>query len=96
VKAAGLCFPYANLALKRFGDKAIVVHGRVRHRGRLIHHAWVEHGGRVYDYQNAELRNRSFPIATYYRAVRPRDVRRYTPEQACINLLRQGHHGPWR
>jgi hypothetical protein len=94
-EATGLCYPYANLALRRFGDKAVVVHGRVRHLDRMIPHAWIEHGGRVYDYQNAELRNTSFSVAEYYRRMGARNVKRYTPEQACINAVRQGHHGPW-
>lgn len=95
----GLCFPYANLALKRFGDDATVVHARVLHGRRgnrnRIHHAWIEHQGRVYDYQNAELRNTSIPVDTFYKISRPRNVQRYSPEEALIMSCRIGKHGPW-
>jgi 3'-phosphoadenosine 5'-phosphosulfate sulfotransferase (PAPS reductase)/FAD synthetase len=91
----GLCFPYAQLALRRFGDAATVVHARVLHEGRRIDHAWIEHNGRVYDYQNAELRNVSIPVKQFYAAVKPENIQRYTPEQALVMAARTGKHGPW-
>jgi len=94
----GLCFPYANLALRRFGDDATVVHARIfdtARPGRRIDHAWIEHKGRIYDYQHAELRNMAIPAAEFYKVARPTRVRRYTPEQALVTSCRVGKHGPW-
>jgi len=92
----GLCFPYANTALRLFGDAAVVVHARVRLAdGRRVWHAWIEHEGRVYDWQTTERRGKTVPIETYYAVVKPRAITKYTPAEACINAVRRRHHGPW-
>jgi hypothetical protein len=95
---SGLCFPYANLALRRFGDDAVVVHAKVlatTHGKRRIDHAWIEHAGHVYDYQNAEILGITVPVSTFYQVARPTQVKRYAPDEALIMSCRTSHHGPW-
>lgn len=83
--------------MRQFGDDAEVIHARIRlHDGRRVAHAWIEHKGRVYDWQNTEQRGETIPIKTYYAVTRPTSIKRYTPEEALINCARQGTPGPWK
>lgn len=96
VAPTGLCFPYARTAMRQFGDDAEVVHARINMpNGRRGAHAWIEHKGRVYDWQNTEQRGETIPIKTFYAVTRPTAVKRYTPEEVLINCTRQGNSGPW-
>lgn len=87
----GLCFPYVTSMLSVLPQGAKVVHGEIAlPGGKVIDHAWVEHGGKVYDQQGTIT-----PRQEFYRAFDPRPRATYTPPEALSHFRRTGHHGPW-
>lgn len=85
----------------------LVVHGNVR--GLSGPHAWVERkDGRVFDWQTAEgvwetlgrqpdpsYSQKGWPQREFYAEFKPTKMRKYREEDAMINGIRAGHHGPW-
>ena len=92
----GECFGYAyQFATRRGGT---LKHGTVTHPwdGTEFPHAWVEKGGKIYDWQTAEVRKTEPMLsADFYKHWKPRDVRSYTTDEARIQVLRAKHYGPW-
>jgi len=93
----GDCFGYANTEAKNHPGST-VCHGIVHHpwSGKKIRHAWVEDGEQIHDWQSSHGMRNKLDKATFYSTWKPTQVKRYTPEQAAINMLRHGHHGPWK
>ena len=88
----GECFRNATMFVDATDDEVRVVHGMVTNaEGSRFDHAWVEKHGKVIDpTTGTEMRK-----ARYYRLMDVRPLARYTAEQAMINCIRSGHHGPW-
>jgi hypothetical protein len=100
--AAGLCFEYAYHYVKDHGG--ILVHAKVLTpwppgNKRRYWHAWVEKGGRIYDWQHAEGHHiSSTNIKDHYRIWKPTNIRRYTAKQAFAKIVSGKHNlhlGPW-
>lgn len=93
--AIGQCFPWA---LKFAEDGDVIKHGEVRDPwdGHYFAHAWVQRGGKVYDWQTVVARQVA-PITQreWYELWKPRNMVKYTQEQALILSLRTGNSGPW-
>lgn len=104
--ATGLCFPFAMDTANEFATKdnwndvhagPKVVHGKITTSllKTPIDHAWVEHEGRAYDYQNNPRKPEGTPIADFVRAYNPKRMTAYSAEAAMINGVRAGNYGPW-
>lgn len=89
----GTCYPDAVKIARRLGDPAVVVHGVVWQpaKRRWIHHAWVEHSGKIYD----TVFPAGIAAAKYRKLLKPKLTKRYSVEQALIQMLRNQHWGPW-
>jgi len=77
-QASGECFPWA-YANARGGQ---LVHATVKHpiNGRRYPHAWVERGGRVYDWQSSVGLGpgpKGWSREAFYTAYRPTKIARY-------------------
>jgi hypothetical protein len=101
----GECFSYANgfvteknIPMEEW-DEVIIVHGLAHNRWpdpgerEWYEHAWVEYKGHAYDWQTSW--REPLTIEGFYDFYEPKDIRRYTVEEAAIQGLRSGHHGPW-
>lgn len=99
--ATGDCFEVAaNLALAFDSENVRLCHGWVTGQGPLdgvrFEHGWVELGdGVVIDVSNG--REWAGPKWVYYHAgqISEAEVRRYTPTEARVHMLRTSHYGPW-
>ena len=104
----GMCFRYTTQG-KYPGNSAndVVVHGNVR--GLSGPHAWVERkDGRVFDWQtegvwdqigrqpDPSYSKKGWPKREFYAELKPTKMKKYREEDAMINGIRAGHHGPWR
>ncbi len=106
----GQCFRYAVMWDGKGPGSSpddIVVHGNVR--GLVGPHAWVERkDGRVFDWQTVEgvwdtlgrqpdpsYTKRGWPKREFYAEFKPRNMKKYTAEDALINGIRNRHYGPW-
>jgi len=104
--ACGECFPFANnLAREMVSDGIIpesqikVCHGTIiepfaRDLNRHVH-AWVETKDRCHDWQLRVAGKGSMTKGEYYDLFKPQDVKRYSPEESMILMVRNRHHGPW-
>jgi hypothetical protein len=101
---AGECFSYANQLAMKLGNApdTFVVHATVKPgwHHRAYAHAWVETRDRVFDWQAATFPSHKYhktgwPKQLFYDEFQPRDVKRYTPEDAIVLMLRHHHQGPW-
>ena len=94
--ACGECFMYAYQFVTKKGG--VLKHGMVTHPwdANDFWHAWVEKGGKVHDWQTAEVR-KTDPVAIerFYAWWKPRDVKSYTADEARKQLARNKHYGPW-
>lgn len=104
VVPVGECFSYANkLAMKLTDDpEARVVHATVQPswHPRRYAHAWVETKDRVFDWQAAAFPRHNYhrtgwPRQLFYDEFKPKDVKKYRPEEAVALMVRHHHHGPW-
>ena len=100
----GDCFEWAYKFIKETDDEdgAILVHANVRHpfpgpeERETFEHAWVEMGGKVYDWQNMMVRGKgSVLIDEFYETWKPFEIVKYTKEEAIINLIKNRNYGPW-
>lgn len=107
-EATGDCYTAAgrfvtDAAFAGQADGYTLVHGVVGGQGplegRRIDHAWVEVDDgpvvMVVDVSNGG--SLVLPRDLYYRLGRviPEECRRYTPEEATIEMVRSKHWGPW-
>lgn len=93
----GECFPFAYREVRKH-PKAILVHATVVHPwdSHEFPHAWVERGGKAYDWQMTHVRHQALmPIADYYEMWKPKDVQRFTQDEATLAAARNRHYGPW-
>ena len=99
----GDCFRFATMTANKmfcndqFPDEEIaVVHGTVHPKWhpRPYLHAWIEAGGRCFDWQMNSTVG-SLPKEEFYTEYRPDKMKRYTRQQAVQNMIKTGHHGPW-
>ncbi len=49
----------------------------------------------VVGYGGPNFARRGYPIPIFYELYRPMKVKRYTPTEAMVNMVRTGHKGPW-
>lgn len=72
-----------------------LVHGNLRHLRQDVtfNHAWVEEADFVLEISNGQ--NIVLPREAYYQAQGVTTVRKYTPEEALVLMIRHGHWGPW-
>lgn len=99
IAQTGTCFRDAALRVR---DTAkTLVHGEVQHplSGNKMWHAWVEDGQMAEDCTLGPVKEGDLcfivPISKYYEIFQPSNVRKYSDEQAMVNLLRAKHWGPW-
>jgi len=94
--ACGDCF--------RFAFQFVTSKGGTLKQGTVTHpwdknsfpHAWVEKGGKVYDWQTIELRKaKPLSIADFEKTWQPEDVKSYTADEARVAVLKNKHYGPW-
>lgn len=93
--ACGQCFSYAYARAQKGGK---IVHARVVDpwSKKLYDHAWVEQGGRVYDWQTSQgLGKGPRRKAEFYALYKPTDIRTFDLTSARVNALRHKHYGPW-
>ena len=99
----GLCYEWAYRDVQDHGG--VLVQGTVTEPlssppSKYLH-AWVERGGKVYDWQTmvqgqgGKFRGRGFPRKIFYELFQPERMKRYDDEQAMIALVRHRHYGPW-
>ena len=93
----GLCFQYAYQFWRKNGG--VIVHGTVHDPwdGHPFAHGWVEKGGKVYDWQNMEMRKVGpKPIAEFYDVWKPVRMTRFEDsEEILLSFARSRHYGPW-
>jgi hypothetical protein len=92
----GMCFQYAYQYMRKNGGTVVhsTVHDPWDHHA--FEHAWVEKDGMVYDWQNMVLRDTGpQPEKKFYEMWKPKNIRKFTDEEAMISLARNGHYGPW-
>ena len=113
--ACGDCYRWAY----KYQDKhpgAVLVHGTAAHRegtkvaGRRFDHAWIEHKGKVLDWQVMkskhagmdEYRGNGYPPEVFKKEFRPREERRYRNHGEAMAGITAGvrahgrmHFGPW-
>ncbi len=93
--ACGECFSYAYARVREGGT---LVHAVVADpwSGKRYDHAWVEDGGRVYDWQTSQgLGKGPRRIKEFKKLYRPENERRFDATEAQINVLKYRHYGPW-
>lgn len=94
----GECFEWAYVTVPEQGRlvHAIVAHPWTKKR---FAHAWLEVGGRVYDWQSVVQGlgpgKRGWTRKAFYEAYRPRALRSYTFTEARRQAVRHRHSGPW-
>lgn len=100
----GVCFQYAqHLAMKQrlpaFEDRSAfqVVHGKVYvHALRdWYDHAWVETGGRAFDWQTRKTHPEGIPVAEFRADRLASDMTAWSAHGAMSNFTRIRKHGPW-
>lgn len=93
----GDCFRWANMNILDYPKSAKVVHARVHPswNPREYWHAWIESGGRVFDWQSQDSRPDGIPKSEFYAEFTPKNVKRYTSTQAIQAMVANKHHGPW-
>lgn len=91
----GDCYEIAgNYALENFKDGLILCHGTVWHPVSGVHgHAWVEQGDVCIDLANGL--DVKMDKQKYYAIGKITDVKRYTPKQAAMLMLKTKTYGPW-
>lgn len=100
--AKGECFSWA---FKRLLDHhvkgehdAVLVHASVKHpwTGKRYEHAWVEHKGKVYDWQSTAMGlGKQHTVASFKAGYEPKQIKRYNGKQAVRASARAKHYGPW-
>ena len=92
----GECFSYATHEANQNGG--VVVHAVVTEplarEPKSYAHAWVERDGLVFDNMGA-IMGRRLSIEDFHHLFKPKKVQRYSAEDAFLNAIRIGHHGPW-
>lgn len=90
----GDCYAYA---YKRVQKGGTLFQGTVTHPWDKndILHAWVEDGGKVYDYQTQVMGRKPMKVADYYKTWLPKAVKEYTADEAKVQVLKHKHYGPW-
>jgi hypothetical protein len=98
ISEKGDCYRYAVTRAKELDvNNAKVVHGTATHpeTGEVMHHAWAEHGGNVYDWQNKDSHPNGVPVKKYYKKMKAQVHNKYDTTEATINMLKHRHWGPW-
>lgn len=91
----GDCFGYACTHAQKIGGE--VVHGEVTHPWdkTKFKHAWVEHEGKVYDWQTEHLKRPQLSVEQFHAQWKPASTRRYTSADAMKRATKSKHFGPW-
>lgn len=92
---AGRCFQLALQHLKDHPEHhGMLVHGTAKlEGGKRVQHAWVQEDPAIGSYEPEN--DRHFSQREFERTFSPVSERAYTPEQAMVNMVQQGHYGPW-
>lgn len=99
-QAEGFCFPYTyQWALDHLDvEQPVIVHGQVSNPeapDRFFWHAWIEWEGRVLDWQTEQAGVKPMRYFKWYALHKPKNTKRYTPEDVVRNCVGKKHHGPW-
>ena len=88
--------------LGKYKDKVVLVHGVVLNSldYEPMGHAWVEVGSKVYDYSNGKKATQQKLFYYNHGAIdglmkKGYKQFRYKGEEIALNILKQGHWGPW-
>ncbi len=98
-KAKGDCYEvhakFITLELEPGEEKGwLLCHGTIINGfGQTIGHCWLEHDGRAYDFSNGN--SFEFGADEYRQITQARDVQTYEANDVSVNIVRQGHYGPW-
>lgn len=95
----GDCYQANGGKILEMKESAILCHGIARLQVlpyKLFGHAWIEDGNTVYDYSND--RKIKIDKSLYYALgqIQNKDIKRYTAEEAAINMISKRHWGPWK
>jgi hypothetical protein len=98
----GLCYQWAYDQIKN-GKKGVkLVHGKVKHpwTGKEYHHAWIEDGNKVKDWQTMEAGSskhagKGWPKKEFYKLYQPTETTEYDNTSAMRNATKHRHYGPW-
>tara|TARA_R110000803_G_scaffold184881_1_gene247199 strand:+ start:127 stop:486 length:360 start_codon:yes stop_codon:yes gene_type:complete len=104
VIACGDCYRWAwKYVLKH--DDAIMVHGTIQQPfssdKKKINHAWVEHNGKVMDWQTMEAmyggiyQGKGYPSDVFYETWSAIAEKEYDFDGILEGLKNNGHYGPW-
>ena len=95
----GDCYRFAAKFVAKIPGEIRVVHGTVveplgRSKKRF-HHAWVECGNLVFDWQTQWTKPDGIPAEVFQELWEPREHSRYTPSEARDFAISTKHWGPW-
>ncbi len=80
-------------------DDMMLVHGEVAGQGKLngqrLGHAWIEIGDGDVAVDHSNGNNIIMRTEQYYKIGKITKIRKYTKEQAMINMLKYKHFGEW-
>lgn len=94
--ACGECFPYAYRLQKEKGGT--LVHGTVTDpwKKKSYPHAWIEKGGKIYDWQTQESRKENpLTVQEFKELYNPKDTIEFTKDDALFAIAHTHHYGPW-
>lgn len=89
----GECYSWAWRFVK--DNDGILVHGTLTNPwdGKQLSHAWVELDGYIFDWQTQHTD--PLTINEFIRRWQPSGIKRYSKEEALINVIKFEHFGPW-
>lgn len=94
--AEGDCFRFA---YKRVQEGGTLIHATVVHpwSGKQFPHAWVEDGGKAYDWQTSQGLGKGKPlgVAAFRQQWKPAAETSYTADEAKVLAVKTKHFGPW-
>jgi hypothetical protein len=104
VIALGDCYRWAWKYLLH-NDNATLVHGTIQQplasNQKKIRHAWIEHNGKVLDWQTMEsgfggiYKGKGYPIDAFYETWSADPEKKYDFDGMLAGLKENGHYGPW-
>lgn len=99
----GLCFPWAFKRVQEYGGTLVhgIVTSPLSDPPHEYSHAWLELGGKVFDWQTMEAghggkyNGKGWPVKTFYKVFQPKNLSKYDQDEAVVKLLKEKHYGPW-
>jgi len=93
----GKCYELSGRYMMNQADENdVLVHGTITAqfgdiRGKVNNHAWVDKGGEIWE----PVGNKIWSKEVYNVIFGPKEIRRYSRDEALKIMLKTGHFGPW-